>query len=118
VLKIWPEQQSAKFNAMALNYLRAWPTVTSDEDVLPIPSYMEALMLEYAKAFARQWDQSGDVGQALAQVEMGYAFKSASRSDARSGAIGGPLRNTAIQPRGTYNPQDRPAITYFPTLGN
>lgn len=117
VLKIWPEQQSAKVNAASLVYLRKWPTVTSDEDVLPIPGYMDALMLEYAKAFARAWDESSDVGQMVAAVEMGYAFKNANRADARSGAISTPPKNTAIQLRGSYDPSNRDALSYFPTLG-
>lgn len=118
VLKVWPEQQSAELNAARVVYLRKWVRVTSTDSILPIPPHMEPLLLEYAKAYARGWDESGDVGVNLAQIEMGYQYKAACRADARNGSHNGPMKNTAIQSVATLDPQKRPAETYFPSLHN
>jgi len=117
LLKIWPERQSAKVNAAHVVYLRKWPTISSTDSVLPIPDYMDPLLLEYAKAYARGWDESDDVGQRLAAVEVGHQFRASTRADVRNAPQGAPVRNGAIAPRSSFDPQNRSAISYFPSLG-
>lgn len=117
LLKIWPERQSAKVNAAHVVYLRKWPTISSTDSVLPLPDYMEPLLLEYAKAYARGWDESDDVGQRLAAVEAGHQFRASTRADVRNAPQGAPIRNGAIRPRSPLYPQNRSAVSYFPTLG-
>jgi len=117
-LRIWPEKQAARVNAMSVVYHRAWPSVTSLEAVLPIPPYMEPLLVQYAKALSRSFDESGDDGLAVAQVQAGSVFRLAAREDARNAPQSQGVRNTAVQPASRMTtPLDRPAYTYYPTEG-
>lgn len=116
VLSIWPEQQSAKVNALTIMFQRETPTLDSSETVLDIPPFVEPLLLVYAKQLARSWDQGVDEGAVLSTIRQGEVFLMAAREDARSTQHTHGVRNTAINLLSRRGP--RPGYTYFPSLGN
>ena len=87
-LRIWPEPDVDEFSALAAVYLRSWPTIDSDDDVLPLPTYMENLYLQYARAFAAGYDAGGTIleraaaqAQALGMLRESEAYKDAAKRD-------------------------------------
>lgn len=119
ILRVWPEPQSAQVAALHANYLRKWPAVTSDQDVLPLPEYMDALFLEYAKAFARSYDESMDLGPQLDAIRLSGVFTSADIMDSGSSNLLGHPMHCAVAaspPSAEFDPFGHPAawITVSP----
>jgi len=98
-LRIWPHPTTEELDALTLIYARKWPEINSDEDVLPIPAYMNALFLEALRAFASAYDNSAMLGPAVDAIRDGRLFLAACRADSGSQSYVGTIMNGAIRPR-------------------
>ena len=101
-LRIWPEPQTAEANAIALVYLRDWPTTNSDEDILPIPRYMEQLLLECVRMTALGYDENMRNDEILSAFDMGAVYEMACRHDTGQQRFSGKFSGTAVAPRRTW----------------
>ena len=103
-LLLWPEPAVAEFDALSAVYLRNWPTITSDDDIIPIPPYMENLYLQYVRAFAAGYDAGVDVmervqaqGVALAAVRKSDTYMDAAKRDSAGQADMGKSPKRAVR---------------------
>jgi len=82
-LAIWPTPSSNVTDGLLLYYRAKWPGVTNDSYLVPVPDFVEPLMLELIRAFAIGWEESdtGSVGELVARVETGPIALAAMTND-------------------------------------
>lgn len=98
-LRIWPEPQTAEVDAVTITYLRDWPKITGDQDVLPIPRYMEQLFLECVRMTVMGYDESMRLDQILTAFDAGPVYEMACRYDVGQQRFMGKARHSAVLPR-------------------
>lgn len=82
-LAIWPTPSSNVTDGLLLYYRAKWAGVTNDSYLVPVPDFVEPLMLELIRAFAIGWEESdtGSVGALVAQIETGPIALAAMTND-------------------------------------
>jgi len=106
-LKVWPAPRNDVWDDLSLVYRRGWLPLTSDDDVVSVPDWLEPLYLQYVRAFAAGYDE-GDtplerlaaLDQAIGFVEGGNIYKAAKRRDVAVQPSYGPASGRAIRPSG------------------
>ncbi len=102
-LRLWPEPSALDFEGLMATYYRAFPEFTSDDDLVPIPPFMETLYLQYVRAFALGYDGGGpkyDLDDALMKVRGGIIFRDAASRDAATQRNRGRLEVRAVRRAG------------------
>jgi len=99
-LRITPEPTAGEFDALSAVYYREWPDLTADDDIVPIPSYMEALYIQFCRAFAIGYEGSGEtiaaMQGAVAAVQAGPIYRNAVVRDSAQQLEEGRIRNRGI----------------------
>lgn len=82
-LALWPTPASSVTDGLLLYYRAKWPGVTNDSYLVPVPDFIEPLMLELIRAFAIGWEESesASVGEMVARVEAGPIALAAMTND-------------------------------------
>ena len=96
-LKIWPQPDSANFEALAAIYYRKWPELSGDADTVPIPEYMELLFITAMRAIAMGYDGGSTLDAALAQIRAGDIWQAAVREDGAGQRLAGPVMFRAVR---------------------
>lgn len=104
-LKVWPEPSASTWDELSLVYRRGWLDLTSDDDVISIPDWLEGTYIQYVRAFAAGYEDGTSplervaaLDAAIASVENGHIYARAKRHDENMQPTYGPPRNLAIQP--------------------
>lgn len=107
-IRVYPEPAALEFDALTAIYLRQWPAINSEDSVLPLPStgYMDALLIEYVRAYAISLDERVDLLTLLGAVEAGPIYKNAAKHDASGQVFLGAARNRFIRRAGSTAPYD------------
>jgi len=96
-LKVWPQPDSADFEALAAIYYRKWPELSGDADTVPIPDYMELLFITAMRAIAMGYDGGSTLDAALAQIRAGDVWQAAVREDGAGQRLAGPVMFRAVR---------------------
>ncbi len=106
-LKVWPEPNGDVWDELSLVYRRGWLPLTSDDDVVSIPDWLEPLYLQYVRAFAAGYEDGqtplervAALDTAIGLVENGNIYASAKRRDVATQPSYGPASGRAIKPAG------------------
>ena len=115
-LRLWPTPDVTDFEALGATYSREWPTLTSDDDYIPIPSYMEPLYLQFVRSVASGYDAGGDAvaGATLLpdlvdRLRASRMFSDAAGRDAATQPDAGKIMDGAIRrrsPSHSFDPLD------------
>lgn len=98
ILRFYPEPASAQRDRLTLTYRRRWVELTTDADIIGIPSWLEPLYLRIARAVASDYDGGTDLDQEVAKIQAGATFAAAKRRDQTAQrSLGRPIR-TAVAP--------------------
>lgn len=104
-LKVWPEPSQATWDELSLIYRRGWLELTSDDDIVPIPEWLENLYIQYVRAFAAGYEDGKSPLERLAALETalklvrtGEVYADAKRRDVSMQPNYGPARHVAIAP--------------------
>lgn len=104
-LKVWPEPSASTWDELSLVYRRGWLELTSDDDIVSIPDWLENLYIQYVRAFAAGYEDGTSplqrvaaLDSAIASVETGHIYARAKRHDENMQPTYGPPRNLAIRP--------------------
>lgn len=83
ILEIGPGSTSNETGALRLFYRSRWLTLRSDSSTIDVPEFMEALLVQIARAFARGYvrEDGGSLDARLAEIHAGPIFRSAKNSD-------------------------------------
>ena len=73
---------SSSTGALTLVYRKKWVDLTTDDDVVPIPVWLEALMGRIVRAHARGLE-AGNLDAELALIRQSPIFEDAAKQDAR-----------------------------------
>ncbi|MDE0913885.1 MAG: hypothetical protein OSB57_01755 [Planctomycetota bacterium] len=102
VLEVYPTPttSTAGANILTLNYRAGWAKVSADETLLTLPSWVEALFLDYVVAFARGYmeEDTASLSQRVQAVQQGQLYANAVRRDGEFQPEMGVLNNGAAQP--------------------
>jgi len=103
-LLLWPQPSVQEYDALSVVYLRNWPELTSDADIVPIPAYMEGLYFQFVRAVAAGYDAGESVSQrmeaaakAVAVVMNGPQYQIAANRDAAGQSKIGTIAKTAVR---------------------
>jgi hypothetical protein len=96
-LEVWPTPGVNEADAMTIIYRAGWSAVTTDSELLRIPSFLELPYLEILRALARGFEEEdqGSVSQRLAGVMSGPLMMVAKDRDDMAQPHYGRLRNGA-----------------------
>ncbi len=56
-LQLWPAHSAERPQAITLLYTANWTEITSDEQTLTLPTYLEAIYIDMLEAIALGWDE-------------------------------------------------------------
>lgn len=103
-LSIWPTPDATDANALNIYYRRGWMEMTSDNDLLTIPEWMEDTYLEVLRACAAGWTEheEGSRAQRLAVVIESPDWKGAVKRDAQVQPDYGVLHNGMAESANWY----------------
>jgi len=115
-LRLWPTPDITDFEALGATYSREWPDLTSDDDYIPIPPYMEPLFLQYARVVATGCDGGEDATRAATlmmdltdRIRGSRMFADATGRDVATHPDAGLVMGGAMRPSrisGGYDPLD------------
>jgi len=94
VLEIGPGAGDNEVGAFRLFYRSRWATLRTDSTVIDVPEFVEALLIQIARAFARGYvrEDLGSLDARLAEIGAGPIFEAAKRSDGNVQPSFGKLR--------------------------
>jgi hypothetical protein len=97
-LEVWPSQTVDDHDAFTMIYRAKWEDVSSDDDFLSIPPFMELMYLQILRALATGYEEDtlASVTQRLAEVRVGPEFEACRNFDQRTQETLGPLRGGAV----------------------
>ena len=81
VLRVWPPKTAEEVDALSCIYLRAWPTVDNEDDVLPFPPFMDTLFIEICRAYAVGYEDQVRLDVAVQAIKQGVVFQAATNYD-------------------------------------
>lgn len=99
VLRYWPPSTTTDVDALSTVYMRAWPVIDAEADVLPIPAYMETLFIEICRAFAKGFDSQERLDVSIAGIQEGSIYVAAARYDSGGLRPIGRSKNKAVRRR-------------------
>jgi hypothetical protein len=93
-LEVYPTPTEDLTEFLRGYYRRRWEDLGSAEDDIPIPRYMEPVLIQYVRAVARGWEEEdeGSMEQRLAQVKAGPIYRAAVVEDVNTQRVYGPVR--------------------------
>jgi len=94
ILEIGPGSGSNETGAFRIFYRSRWTTLRTDSTSIDVPEFMESLLIQIVRAFARGYvrEDSGSLDARLAQIHAGPIFQAAKRSDGNIQPSFGKLR--------------------------
>ena len=101
-LRIWPQASGPSVDALSAVYLRAWPSIDTETDIIPIPSYMESLFIEVCRIYARSFEDQDALDLRANEITGGAVFMAAARYDSGGQHYMGRPRYGAVRRR-NYN---------------
>lgn len=95
ILEIAPGASANQTGALRMFYRSRWATLSSDDTTIDVPAYMEALLIQIVRAFARGYvrEDQGSLDMRLAEIQAGPVFLAARRSDGAIQPYNGQLQN-------------------------
>ena len=83
ILEIGPGSTSNETGALRLFYRARWLTLRTDSTTIDVPEFMEALLVQVARAFARGYvrEDQGSLSARLEEIHAGPIFRTAKNSD-------------------------------------
>lgn len=83
VLEIGPGAGSNQSGPLRMFYRRRWTRLSSDSTIIDVPQYVEALLLQIVRAFARGYvrEDNSTLDERLAVIHAGPVFQAARKSD-------------------------------------
>lgn len=105
-LEIYPTTQTSVSNALKLNYVAGWQTLTSDSVVVEIPDFVDNLYIQLVRSFARAYAQedTAQLDVRLSVIHKGPLYKAAIDRDGEVQGNMGQMLGGAAQDRG-YAPR-------------
>jgi hypothetical protein len=99
VLRVWPPSLADDVDAMSCVYLRAWPTVDNEDDILAFPEHMNTLFLEICRAYARGYEDQARLDVAVQGIKDGTIYHAATKYESGGMRTLGKPRNGAVRHR-------------------
>ncbi len=100
-LDLWPDPPAGTTETLSIFYKASWPRVTTSDEEVQIPEWMEPLYIHWLRAYAKGYEDDADdqpgVNQRLAAVVNGPLYMGAVDRDGRLQPEYGPLRGGAVQ---------------------
>lgn len=98
VMEIWPTPTASSTGTFTLMYRAKWVDVTDDNTILVLPQFMEPVLTQFCRAFARGLEdhEGGSLETRLAEVEKGAVFAAATSQDGAMQTNFGPMRGSAL----------------------
>lgn len=98
-IQIWPIPLDTTQDAFRMAYLARWVDLTSDTEVLPIPSWLEGFFLEVLFAYAQGYDEhdNGVLSERLALLHASPEFATLKRRDGGVQPFIGRMRGGAME---------------------
>jgi hypothetical protein len=95
ILEIGPASGSNVTGAFRLFYRARWARLSTDNTSVDVPEFVEALLVQLVRAFARAYvrEDQGSLTARLAEIDVGPLFVAARRSDGNIQPYFGTLRN-------------------------
>ena len=96
-LEIWPSQATARTAHLVVIYHAGWATVSDDDDLLTLPTWLEPLYLDFLKATALGWEEDlgADRTDRIDALTQSETFLRAVNRDADLDNAIGTMRNTS-----------------------
>jgi hypothetical protein len=60
VLELWPAPTSAQTDAITIFYRAGWTKITGDTAKVPVPSWMDSVVIQCVRAFARGYEEEDE----------------------------------------------------------
>lgn len=97
-LEIWPTPDVSQTAALTIFYKARWVDLVGDKDAVLIPTFMEPLLIQLVRAFARgyEMEDQGSMGERLQEIENGPIMAAAIRFDGSAQYNLGPMRGSAV----------------------
>jgi len=98
-LEMWPTPATSKKDVFLVHYRGGWKEIRSDNDVINVPTWLEALYLAAVRAVALGYERDSemDVNQRLFSLRSGPLFVMARQRDMMTQPTLGPLCNGAAE---------------------
>ncbi len=100
-LDLWPDPPAGTTETLSIFYKASWPRVTTSDEEIQIPEWMEPLYIHWLRAYAKGYEDDADdqpgVSQRLAAIVHGPIYAGAVDRDGRLQPEYGPLRGGAVQ---------------------
>lgn len=95
ILEIAPGSGANQIGALRMFYRARWARLSSDSTTVEVPEFMEALLIQLARAFARGYvrEDQASLSVRLAEIQSGPAFIAAVKSDGAIQPYFGTLQN-------------------------
>jgi len=83
ILEIAPGAGSNQAGALRLFYRQRWARLSSDSTLIAVPEYIEGLLVQIVRAFARGYvrEDNSTLDERLAMIHAGPVFQAARKSD-------------------------------------
>jgi hypothetical protein len=85
-LELWPTPTEDDPTGLSVRYLSGWVDIAgdaADEYIIAVPNYVEALLIQYARAFAVAYEDEG-LNPRLMEIDAGPIFNNAKARDGRT----------------------------------
>jgi hypothetical protein len=95
ILEIAPGSGSNALGALRMFYRARWGRISTDTTTIDVPAFMDALLLQVVRAFARGYvrEDAGSLSARLEEIHQGPVFRAAVKSDGAIQPHFGTLRN-------------------------
>jgi hypothetical protein len=95
ILEIAPGSGSNVTGALRMFYRARWARLTGDTTTIDVPEFMESMLVQIARAFARGYvrEDQGSLSARLAEIQAGPLFLAAVKSDGAIQSYHGMTRN-------------------------
>ena len=105
-LELWPAPSANENAAVQILYRRGWSSVNTSNEVIAIPTWIEPLYTEIARAYALGWEEAdiATLDQRLSMIVQGPLYAAAIDRDSSVQPDLGPIINGAAAIHDTFSP--------------